>query len=69
MSSREKNDRMIFLFKSLLATLYMVMGVVIFFIKDRPVFDSYPQYVKIGFSVLCIAYGAFRLYRALQKEE
>jgi hypothetical protein len=69
MSSREKSDRMIFLFKSLLAVLYIVMGIVIFFIKDRPAFDTYPQSVKIAFSVLCMAYGAFRLYRALQKEE
>jgi hypothetical protein len=69
MSSREKSDRMIFLFKSLLAVLYIVMGIVIFFIKDRPAFGSYPQSVKIAFSVLCIVYGSFRLYRALQKEE
>lgn len=68
-NSREKSDRMIFLFKSTLAALYMVMGIVIFFIKDRPAFDTYPQTVKIAFSVLCIVYGAFRLYRALQKEE
>jgi hypothetical protein len=63
-----QSDKMIFLFKCALAALYVVMGVVCFFIKDRPVFAEYPQTVKWAFCILCIVYGAFRLYRAINIE-
>ncbi len=66
---RERNERMIFLFKTTLASLYIVMGIVIFFIKDRPVFAAYPTSVKWAFVSLCIIYGVFRLYRALNQDE
>jgi hypothetical protein len=69
---RERSDKMIYLFKCVLAILYIVMGIVIFFIKDNAAFASYPESVKIAFVILCIAYGAFRFYRAISldnKEE
>jgi hypothetical protein len=33
------------------------------------VFAAYPPTVKWAFVVLCLLYGAFRLYRALNQEE
>lgn len=66
---REKSDFMIFLFKCVLGVLYIVMGIVVYYIKDNLAFESYPESLKIAFSVICILYGAFRLYRAFNAEK
>lgn len=66
---RERSDFMIFLFKCVLGALYIVMGIVVFYIKDNQAFASYPDGLKIAFSVLCVLYGAFRLYRAINADK
>ncbi|MFZ4544214.1 MAG: hypothetical protein ACOYOA_09215 [Saprospiraceae bacterium] len=63
MSIKDRSDQLIRLFKAALGILYIVMGIVIFYIKNNPVFSNYSETVKITFSVMLIAYGAFRLYR------
>lgn len=63
MSLKDRSDQLIRLFKAALGLLYIVMGVVIMYIKNNPVFSNYSETVKITFAVMLIAYGAFRLYR------
>lgn len=47
---------------------YILMGGAFFFLKNHSSFSNYDNSLKIGFSALLCAYGAFRLYRVMNPE-
>ncbi len=60
---KNSSEQLIKWVKALLGALYIVMGVVIFLIREESALSVYPSLSKIAFAVLLIAYGIFRLYR------
>jgi len=68
MQIKSRSEQLIKLVKALLGILYIVMGVVIFLIRADSALASYPEFSKIAFSVLLVAYGFFRLYRVFFTE-
>jgi hypothetical protein len=46
------------------AALYLTMGAIVLLYQRY--WQGYPTELKVAFGVLCLAYGAFRAYRAIQ---
>lgn len=60
---KNRSEQLIRFVKVALGILYVVMGVVIFLIREESALSVYPGLSKIAFAVLLISYGIFRLYR------
>lgn len=67
MSNRQRSNQMIFIFKCTLSIAYVIMGAVIFYIRNSEALSIYSMEIKVTFALLCIVYGIFRLYRAISE--
>ncbi len=56
------SDKMILLFRTLLAFSYILLG--FFAYLNRGLVTEYPTWAVMAFVMLCVAYGIFRIYRA-----
>jgi uncharacterized membrane protein YjfL (UPF0719 family) len=56
------SDKMILLFRTLLAFSYIILG--FFAYWNRGLVTEYPTWAVMAFVVLIVAYGIFRIYRA-----
>ena len=63
MSIQNRSAQLIKVVKAVLGILYVVMGIVIYLIREDNALSGYPEFSKIAFALLLIAYGLFRLYR------
>jgi hypothetical protein len=49
--------------KYLLGANYIILGLLSFFFRENPAFDSFPIWAKWSLPFLLVIYGAFRIYR------
>ena len=68
MSFQNRSAQLIKAVKAVLGLLYVVMGCIIFLIREDSALSGYPEMSKIAFSLLLVAYGLFRLYRVYSTE-